>query len=145
MTAGRLLLAIALLSLGGAAVSSLSLYQHYGTDKSSYCDFGEKFNCDIVNRSSYSEVQGVPVALIGILGYLTLFGLATLRRDGTGTPLLLLIASFAGLSFALYLTYVEKFILAVWCILCLSSLGVIASVTILSSVLVLRERRTRSA
>lgn len=145
VTARRLLLAIALLSLAGAAVSSLSLYQHYGTSKSSYCDFGQKFNCDIVNRSSYSEVQGIPVALIGILGYLTLFSLATLRRDGTGTPPLLLIASFAGLGFALRLTYVEKFILAVWCVLCLSSLAMIASMAVLSLLLVLEEKLRRRA
>lgn len=145
MTASRLLLSIALLSLAGAAASSLSLYQHYGTDKSSYCDFGQAFNCDIVNRSSYSEVQGIPVALIGILGYLTLLGLATLRRHGTGTPLILLIASLAGLGFALYLTYVEKFILAVWCILCLSSLAVIASVTVFSLLLTLHLKQQRRA
>ena len=55
MTARRLLLAIALLAVAGIAVSSVSLYHHYGTDQSSYCDFGQMFNCDIVNRSSYSE------------------------------------------------------------------------------------------
>src|SRR5271154_1210907 len=66
--ARRICLAIALLATAGTLVSVVSLYHHYQTDKTSYCDLGENFNCDIVNRSSYSVVLGVPVALIGVLG-----------------------------------------------------------------------------
>lgn len=144
MTARRLVLAIALLSLAGIAVSSASLYHHYGTDQSSYCDFGQMFNCDIVNRSVYSVVMGIPVALIGILGYLALLILATLYRDRARTPALLLVASLGGLGFALYLTYVEKFILAVWCLLCLSSLVVIACIAACSVVLAVYSRPQRA-
>jgi len=133
---GRILWAIALLAIAGAAVSSVSLYHHYDTSPSSFCDFGAKFNCDIVNRSIYSVVFGIPVALIGIFGYGVLLVLATLYRAKTEVSRMLLVASLAGLGFALYLTYVEAFVLAVWCILCLSSLALIAAITVLSSVLV---------
>lgn len=131
----RIMLLIAALALGGAAVSSVSLSHHYGTSKTSYCDFGESFNCDIVNRSTYSAVLGIPVALIGILGYLALLALATFYRTRPGTPAILLMASLAGLAFALYLTYIEHFVLATWCILCLSSLALIFCITVLSSLL----------
>jgi uncharacterized membrane protein len=131
---------IALLAAAGLAVSSLSLVHHYGRDPTSYCDLGASFNCDIVNRSTYSSVMGIPVALIGILGYLGLFGLATVYRTRAETPLLLLTGSVAGLGFALYLTYIEKFVLATWCILCLSSLAAIAAIAILSLALVVRDR-----
>jgi uncharacterized membrane protein len=40
----------------------------------------------------------------------------------------------AGLAFALYLTYVEGYVLETWCILCLSSLALIATITVLASV-----------
>jgi len=133
---GRILWAIALLAIAGAAVSSVSLYHHYDTSPSSFCDFGANFNCDIVNRSIYSVVFGIPVALIGIFGYGVLLVLATLYRAKTEVSRMLLIASLAGLGFALYLTYVEAFVLAVWCILCLSSLALIAAITVLSSLLV---------
>jgi uncharacterized membrane protein len=133
---GRILWVIALLALGGAAVSSVSLYHHYGASASSFCDFGANFNCDMVNRSVYSAVFGIPVALIGIFGYGVLLVLATLYRARAGAPAMLLITSLAGFGFALYLTYVEAFVLAVWCILCLSSLILIAAITVLSSVLV---------
>jgi|SRR6266702_2963386 len=132
---GRILWAIALLAIAGAAVSSVSLYHHYDTSPSSFCDFGANFNCDIVNRSIYSVVFGIPVALIGIFGYGVLLVLATLYRAKAEVPLMLF-ASLAGLGFALYLTYVEAFVLAVWCILCLSSLALIAAITVLSSLLV---------
>ena len=138
--ARKCLLAIAVLAGVGIAVSSVSLYHHYGTGKSSYCDFGQSFNCDMVNRSIYSVVMGVPVALIGVLGYLGLLLLATIYRDKAKTPAMLLAGSLAGLGFALYLTYIEGFVLAVWCVLCLSSLGVMAAIAGLAGVLV-RETR----
>ena len=134
--ARRVFPVIAILALAGIIVSSVSLHHHYGTSQTNYCDFGASFNCDIVNRSVYSTVLGVPDALIGILGYGLLLGLATFYRTKAETPLLLLIASTAGLGFALYLTYIEKFVLATWCILCLSSLTLIFLITVLASFLV---------
>src|SRR5215467_9757346 len=130
----RLLLAISILAIAGIVVSSVSLYHHYGSSKTSYCDIGENFNCEIVNRSTYSVVLGIPVALIGILGYLALLALATVYRGKAETPLFLLGASLAGLGFALYLTYIEGFVLAAWCILCLSSLALLFAICVLASV-----------
>src|ERR1700730_7275078 len=139
--ARRIFQLIAILSLAGMVVSSVSLYHHYATSQTNYCDFGATFNCDIVNRSIYSTVGGVPDALIGIVGYRLIFALATFYRTKTEAPFLLLIASTAGLSFALYLTYIEKFVLAMWCILCLSSLTLIILITGLSSFLAARAMR----
>lgn len=131
----RLFLAIAVLALAGIAVSSVSLQHHYAKSETDYCSFGENFNCDIVNRSSYSTVAGVPVAMVGILGYATLLALATLYRTKAETPGMLTVASLAGLGFALYLTYIEGFVLGAWCVLCLSSLTVIFCIAVLSGTL----------
>ncbi|MFZ3342036.1 MAG: vitamin K epoxide reductase family protein [Terriglobales bacterium] len=129
---------IAVLAVCGIAVSFVSLQHHFATSKTAYCDVGEAFNCDIVNRSTYSTVLGVPVALIGMLGYAALVGLATVYRSRHDTPAILLGAAGAGLVFALYLTYVEARILGVWCILCLSSLAMISMIAILSGVVWLK-------
>jgi uncharacterized membrane protein len=131
----RLMITIALLAVCGVAVSAVSLYHHFGTSKTSFCDLGQSFNCDVVNRSSYSTVAGLPVALIGIVGYLLILALATIYRQKAETPFVLLIASLAGLGFALYLTYIEARILYAWCILCLSSLAAIFAIAALSAVL----------
>jgi uncharacterized membrane protein len=116
-------------------VSSLSLQHHYATSKTAYCEIGTTFNCDIVNRSEYSSILGIPVALIGMLGYAALAGLATVYRERRDTPAILFGGAAAGLAFALYLTYIEGHVLGVWCILCLSSLGLIATTTIVASVI----------
>ena len=124
--------AIAVLALAGIVISAVSLQRHYAKSASAFCDFGERFNCDVVNRSEYSSVMGIPVAAIGVVGYGVLLALATVYRSRAETPLRLLVAAGAGLAFALYLTYVEGFVLDTWCILCLSSLSLIAGITVLA-------------
>lgn len=141
--ARRVFTAIALLAGAGVIVSSVSLYHHYGTSKTAYCDIGTAFNCDIVNRSTYSTVMGIPDALIGILGYGALIVFSTLYRARLETPSILLAGAVVGLGFALYLTYVEAYVLDAWCILCLSSLTLISLITLLSAFLTLS--RTRRA
>ena len=136
----RLMSLVAILAVCGIAVSSVSLQHHFATSKTAFCDIGEAFNCDIVNRSEYSTILGIPVALIGMLGYAALTGLATVYRERRETPAILLGGAVAGLAFALYLTYVEARVLGVYCILCLSSLSLIVMTTILAAVIWWRER-----
>lgn len=131
----RLMSLVGILAVCGVAVSSVSLQHHYATSKTAYCDIGETFNCDIVNRSEYSSILGIPVAFLGMLGYAALAGLATVYRDRRETPALLFGGAAAGLAFALYLTYIEARVLGVWCILCLTSLALIAATTLLSAVI----------
>jgi uncharacterized membrane protein len=133
-----LFLAIAVLAVAGIVISAVSLQRHYAKSASAFCDIGERFNCDIVNRSEYSSVMGIPVAGIGIAGYGVLLALATVYRTRAETPLRLLAAAGAGLGFALYLTYVERYVLDTWCILCVSSLGLIAGITVLAGVVKVR-------
>jgi uncharacterized membrane protein len=133
---------IAVLALAGMLVSAVSLERHYAKSASAFCDFGERFNCDIVNRSQYSTVMGIPVAGIGVAGYGALFALATMYRSRMQTPLRLLVAAVAGLAFALRLTYIEGYMLETWCILCLSSLALIALISVLASVLKVRAGRS---
>ncbi len=135
-----LFLAIAILAVAGMAVSAFSLQRHYAKSATAFCDVGELFNCDIVNRSEYSSIMGIPVAAIGVIGYGVLLAFSTLYRSRAETPLRLLIAAFAGLAFALYLTYVEGYVLETWCILCLSSLAAISLITALAAVVKFRGR-----
>jgi vitamin-K-epoxide reductase (warfarin-sensitive) len=138
----RLMNAVAILAVCGIVVSSVSLQHHYATSKTAYCEIGETFNCDIVNRSEYSSIFGIPVALIGMLGYASLAGLATVYRERRETPAMLFSAAATGLAFALYLTYIEARVLGVWCILCLSSLALIATTTVLAAVIWWKRERS---
>jgi vitamin-K-epoxide reductase (warfarin-sensitive) len=130
-----LLVSIAVLALAGMIVSAVSLQRHYAKSATSYCEFGEKFNCDIVNRSEYSSLFGIPVAGIGVAGYGLLLVLSTFKRLDDKTPTRLLMAAGIGLAFALYLTYVEAYVLMTWCILCLTSLAIISLITVLAGIL----------
>jgi vitamin-K-epoxide reductase (warfarin-sensitive) len=141
--ARKTMLAITGLATLGALDSAISLERHFSATRSSYCDLGANFSCDLVNRSTYSTIFGIPVAAAGILGYLALLALATLYQKKAETPAMLVIASLAGLGFSLYLTYVEAFILATWCILCLGSLILIFAIAMLSSGLLVHNRRQR--
>ena len=141
-TSRILFLAIAVLSLAGAIVSSVSLERHYAKSATSFCDLSEKFNCDIVNRSEQSEVMGIPVAAIGVVGYAMLFIFSTFYRSRAETPFRLLIAATAGLIFALYLTYVEAYVLMTWCVLCMTSLAMIFLISVLAGLVRLRAAKT---
>jgi uncharacterized membrane protein len=118
---------------------------HYKKSATEYCDISANFNCDLVNRSEYSTVAGVPVALIGIMGYAALLAFATFYRDKAETPGILVVGALGGLGFALYLTYIEKYVLFTWCILCLSSLALILSIAALAVLLLLRSMRRAEA
>ncbi|MGO9864620.1 MAG: vitamin K epoxide reductase family protein [Terriglobales bacterium] len=137
----RLMNLVAIVAVCGIAVSSVSLQHHYATSKTAYCEFGDAFNCDIVNRSEYSTILKIPVALIGMLGYGALAGLATVYRERSETPAMLLGGAAAGLAFAVYLTYIEARVLGLWCILCLSSLALISIATILAAAIWRKSKR----
>jgi uncharacterized membrane protein len=117
---------IAILALAGVVVSTLALRVHYSTETEP-CSINAKWDCGIVNHSPFAEVKGVPVAAIGIAGYLALAVLALARQRA-----LVFFASLAGLGEALYLAHIEKDVLMVWCLYCVISLGIIATIAALS-------------
>ena len=117
---------ITLLALAGTVVSSLALRVHYSTETAP-CSINEKWDCGIVNHSPYAEIRGIPVATIGIAGYLLIVVLALMCRRA-----LLLVASLVGMAFALYLTNIEAKVLGVWCLYCVISQAVIATITLLA-------------
>ena len=117
---------VALLAIAGIIVSGLALRVHYST-RTQPCSINEKWDCGIVNHSPYAEIRGVPVATIGIAGYVLIGVLALMRRRA-----FLLLASLAGMAFALYLTNIEAKVLGVWCLYCVISQAVIAAITLLA-------------
>lgn len=126
---------VAILSLAGIAVSAVALQRHYATSATKFCDFNQQFNCDIVNRSEWSTLAGIPVAGIGVAGYLALFFLAVFRKTHAETPNLLLAGAAAGMAFALYLTYIEAHELMTWCILCVASQILIFFILVCSAII----------
>jgi vitamin-K-epoxide reductase (warfarin-sensitive) len=129
------------LAVVGIAASSLALREHYRTDASP-CSINERWDCGIVNHSPYAMLYGLPVAVIGIVGYL-LLGVLAFRKAYR----VMLAAALAGLGFALYLAHIESTILGVWCIYCVISLGMISllSLLVLGTVIVGTLSRSQKA
>jgi len=122
-------------------VSSLALKVHYDDPGKEPCSINDKWDCGVVNHSPQAMVRGVPVAAVGIAGYLLIAVLGFTRRKG-----LLLISVLIGLAFALYLTNIEAHVLEVWCLYCVISQGIIAVLTLLSLIWIgWAKLRTRTA
>ncbi|MFZ0307509.1 MAG: vitamin K epoxide reductase family protein [Candidatus Sulfotelmatobacter sp.] len=120
---------VVLLAAFGIIVSALALREHYRTEGDSPCSINERWDCGIVNHSPYAVVYGtsIPVAILGIAGYLLIGALAWRRAYR-----LILAAALAGLAYSLYLAHIEAHVLGVWCIYCVISLGIISLITLLS-------------
>ncbi len=127
---------IVLLAILGIVVSGLALKVHYDDPGKEPCSINDKWDCGVVNHSPYAVMRGIPVAAVGIAGYLLIVVLAFLRWRG-----LLLVAVLFGLAYALYLTNIEAHVLEVWCLYCVISQGIIALLTVLSLIWLALSRR----
>lgn len=125
------------LTLLGIIASSLALREHYRPYGESPCSINEHWDCGVVNHSPYAVIAGVPVAVLGILGYILMAALAARRYYRP-----LLAASLAGLAFSIYLARIEANVLGVWCIYCVASLVIVSLLTLTSLVLCLIPRRS---
>ncbi len=128
--------AIVLLCLAGVVTASLALREHYNTETSP-CTIDEVWDCGVVNHSPYAVFRGVPVALIGILGYTLLAALAG------RFPLITALGALAGTLFALRLTWIEWKVLETWCMYCVASQGIVAAILGLSVAAALVSRKKR--
>ena len=116
-----------ILAVLGVIVSSLALREHYREYGDSPCSINEHWDCGVVNHSPYAMMGPIPVAAVGIAGYILMAALAFLRSYR-----LLLVPTLAGLAFSLYLANIEKNVLGVWCIYCVISLGIVSLMSLLN-------------
>jgi vitamin-K-epoxide reductase (warfarin-sensitive) len=117
---------ILVLAVAGIVVSSLALPLHYSTGTAP-CDINAHWDCGTVNHSSFSTIANVPVAIIGIAGYL-LLGCLSFARQRFATFL----AASLGFLFAFRLSMIEQYGLGVWCLYCAISQAIIALIQLLS-------------
>jgi len=120
------------LALAGAAIAGYLTYTHYA-DETIACPTG---GCETVQASSYALVAGVPVALLGLLGYVLILGALWLPRD-TGR-LLVFAAALAGAIFSVYLVGVQAFELDAFCAWCLASDAIMLALAALGGLAVWR-------
>ena len=121
---------IAALALVGFFVALYLWFWKIGLVGDLSCGAG---GCEAVQTSPYAEFLGVPVALIGVGGYLVLLGVSlaglqprwAVRRWLT---VLLLVLAGVGVTFTVYLTYLEAMVIEAWCRYCVASAALIGSI-----------------
>jgi uncharacterized membrane protein len=129
----RVTVAIALLAAAGIAIAGYLTWVHYSGAKPLCLASG---GCERVQGSRYSHVAGIPVAVIGLAGYLAILGSLAIRADlGRAATAFL---AFVGLAFSVYLTYVELFTLEAICQWCVASALIITLIAALATVRVWR-------
>lgn len=118
----------------GIAASVESVLAHYSIVDATFCTINSTFNCDVVNKSEYSELLGIPVSALGVIGYVAMLAVSIWLRRGVQERALtmLLMLALSGLIFSLYLTSVEAFVLYTWCLVCITSQVAILAIFIAS-------------
>jgi len=103
-------------ALAGLAIAGYLTIIHYaGADPVCAIAHG----CATVQKSSYAEFAGLPVALLGLLGYVAILG--SLVKDNETTRSVTALLAICGLAFSAWLTYVEIWELDAICIWCVGS------------------------
>jgi uncharacterized membrane protein len=113
----------------GLGVASYLTYVHFAGIKPA-CTAGE--SCTKVQTSVYSKLAGVPVALMGLIGYIAILA-SLLARESETTRFATLALTVAGFGFSAYLTYRELFSIHAVCEWCASS-AVIMTILVLLAV-----------
>jgi uncharacterized membrane protein len=129
MSDRRLRIAVAVLSLAGLGVAGYLTWVHYA-DLEPICAGGSG-GCEKVQSSDYAELAGVPVALLGLIGYAAILG--SLAVPGDPGRFAGAVLALAGFGFSAWLTYVELFEIDAICQWCVASAVIMTALAVLTS------------
>lgn len=122
-----------ILGLIGLGIAAYLTYVHYAGVKS-VCEIAH--GCEQVQKSEWSKLAGVPVALLGLLGYVGI--LAALAVPGETGLIAAAAQALVGFGFSAYLTYREIWTIEAICIWCVGSAIVLTLLAIVTTVRLVR-------
>jgi uncharacterized membrane protein len=121
--------ASAVVAVIGLGIAVYLTIVHY-TGSSPVCAISH--GCETVQTSRYAELAGIPVAVLGLLGYAGI--LVTLLRDDETARTATALVSLIGFGFSAWLTYAEIALIDAICIWCVASAICMTVLTVLSVV-----------
>lgn len=130
----RLMIAIVVFCLLGIADAGYLTYVHYAGLKVACLAHG---GCETVQASRWAKLDGVPVSLLGLIGYIAILGTLLIRTElgralGFGIALI-------GFGFSMYLTYREIFTIKAICQWCVGSAVFMTALVVLTGIRFLRD------
>jgi uncharacterized membrane protein len=126
-------LAAGVVALAGVAVAGYLTWVHYD-EGALVCVTGG--GCETVQQSSYAEIVGIPVALLGLVGYVAI--LVLILWDAPYARLGAAMLALVGLAFSAYLVVLQLFVIDATCVWCLANDVLIAPALALLTALRLR-------
>ena len=122
-----------LVALAGIAVAGYLTWVHYD-ETALVCVAGG--GCETVQQSSYAEIAGLPVALLGLGGYTVVLGL--ILWDAPYARLAAASLALVGLAFSVYLLVLQLFVIDAVCVWCMANDLVIAPLLAITTAVRLR-------
>jgi uncharacterized membrane protein len=129
----HLRLAAIVLAVLGLGVAAYLTYVHY-EDIRPVCGLGG--DCVKVQTSEWSKLAGIPVAVLGLIGYAVI--LASLFVPGEEALIAGALTSLIGFGFSAYLTYRELFTIDAICQWCVASAIIMTLLAALTTARLLR-------
>jgi uncharacterized membrane protein len=120
-------LAMAVIALVGLGVAGYLTYVHYA-GVTPVCAVAH--GCEKVQTSQWAKLAGVPVALLGLLGYTAILG--SLALPGEGGRLVGAALALVGFGFSGYLTYLEVVEIDAICAWCVTSAALMTALAVLA-------------
>ena len=121
------------LAVIGLGVAGYLTYIHY-EGISPVCGLGG--DCEKVQTSEWAYLAGVPVALLGLIGYIVI--LATLFSEREEALVAGALVALVGFGFSAYLTYRELFSIDAICPWCVASAVIMTLLAIIMTARLLR-------
>jgi uncharacterized membrane protein len=141
-TLGAVRRAVIVLSLIGVGIAGYLTWVHYG-HLSVVCLSGGG-GCEKVQSSDYAELAGIPVALLGLLGYIGILASVLLLPRDEG-KLASAFLALVGFGFSMYLTWAELFRIHAICQWCVASAVIMTALTVLTLARLLRYDAPRTS
>ena len=122
------------ISVAGFGIMAYLTKIHYESASGYFCDISGEISCSEVAQSAYSEILGIPVAILGVVYFAFVFLLVTLRRNRELFQFIFLLTLFVLIP-SLYLSLVEIFEIKVICVLCEASKVLMVAIVVISFVI----------